>query len=112
MRQALADGVEFDVAFVEPAGLRVAVAGGRLGTVATVLRREPTGRWIAMDHVKPAAAADEVLELAVPLDSLTLAPGRPDVLSFFIAVTRAGVEVTRYPSYAPITTRVPPIHAE
>jgi len=115
MRQALADGVEFDIAFVEPAGLRVAVAGGRRGAVATMQRREPSGRWAEVDHVKPGVAADDVLEVAVPLDALggrpsgssALARGRGDTLSFFIAVTRAGVEVTRYPSYAPITTRVP-----
>jgi alpha-amylase/alpha-mannosidase (GH57 family) len=119
MRQALADGVEFDVAFVEPAGLRVAVTGGRRETVATMLRQEPSGTWAAVDDVKPAVAADEVLEVALPLEALRGGPfdsrslpqrrstDRPQSLAFFIAVTRAGVEVTRYPAYAPITTRVP-----
>jgi alpha-amylase/alpha-mannosidase (GH57 family) len=105
LRQALADGVGFDVAFTEPAGLRVAVAGTRQGAVASVLRREPTGTWTTVNHGKPRVAADEVLEVAVPLEAL--GPASLQNVSFFIVVTRASVEVTRYPSHAPITAQIP-----
>jgi alpha-amylase/alpha-mannosidase (GH57 family) len=103
-RQALADGIEFDLAFVDPPGLRVAIAGQNASPSARLLRREASGTWTPVDGVKPpAVAADRVLEVGVPLAAF----GGCEVLSFFVAVTRAGVEITRYPSYAPIATRPP-----
>ncbi len=105
MRQALADGIEFDIAFVNPSGLRVAIAGATGQPIATLLRRASGGRWAPVRGAKPRVGADEVLEVAVPLASIRT-PGQATV-SFFVAVTRAGVEVTRYPSYAPISTALP-----
>jgi alpha-amylase/alpha-mannosidase (GH57 family) len=105
IRQALADGIEFDLAFVEPAGLRVAVTGTPGGTATRLLRRLPSGTWAVVEDAKARAAADEVLEVAVPLEAL--GPCTLQALSFFVAVTRAGAEVARYPSYLPIATRVP-----
>ena len=105
VRRALADGIELDVAFVNPPGLRVAITGGEAKTPrAVVLRRGPQGDWAPAAGPRPKVAADEVLEIAIPLRVLEAAR---DSLSFFIAITRAGVEVTRYPSYAPVSTALP-----
>jgi alpha-amylase/alpha-mannosidase (GH57 family) len=104
-RQSLADGIEFDLAFVEPAGLKVAVSGTGAGVEARLLRRQPAGTWAAVDRPKPRVAANEVLEVAVPQAAF----GQPtsETISFFVTLIRDGVEFARYPSYAPITTRVP-----
>jgi hypothetical protein len=104
-RQSLADGIEFDLAFVEPADLKVAVSGTGAGVEARLLRRQPAGTWAAVDRPKLRVAANEVLEVAVPQAAF----GQPtsETISFFVALIRDGVEFARYPSYAPITTRVP-----
>ncbi len=105
-RQAMADGIEFDLAFVEPGGVRVAIAAGRSGVSATLLRRLPSGAWASAHQGGLVAVAEEVLEAAVPLAALGIAAGR--TVSFFVAVCRAGIEVARYPSFAPINADVRP----
>ncbi len=104
-RQALNDGIEFDLAFVEPHAVRVSIESGRGTVTARFQRREPSGAWVTVDGSRIRVGADEVIEVAVPLKALGLAPHAP--VSFFVALTRAGIEIVRYPSYAPIATRVP-----
>jgi alpha-amylase/alpha-mannosidase (GH57 family) len=105
MQRAMSDGLEIDLAFVEPAGLRVTIGGTRDGVTARLLRRQPTGLWAPVDGGSPRAAADAVLEVAVPRATLGILAGQ--TVSFFVAMTRAGVELARYPSYAPIATAMP-----
>jgi alpha-amylase/alpha-mannosidase (GH57 family) len=99
-RQVLADGVEVDLAFVEPAGLRVAVAGRETPTGRVMRQTGPEGWTPAVGETVRVAVGD-VIEVALPTSAL----GGASRISFFVAVKRGGSDVAWYPSYAPIVTQ-------
>ena len=85
--------------------MRVATTGSGSNIEARLLRRQPAGTWAEDAGPGLRVAAVEVLEVAVPLAAFGQAP--PETISFFVALSRNGVEFARYPTYAPITTRLP-----
>ena len=107
----LAEGHEFSLKFVQPAGVRLSVrkaagalavwwdqqAGGR-GRVEAARSSAGSGR--------AQVAAGTVLEIAVPMADLGVRAGDP--LAFFVAVyDAAGHEVERHPVHRAIETAAP-----
>jgi alpha-amylase/alpha-mannosidase (GH57 family) len=81
---ALARGGELTVAFLEPAGLRVQINSTRLGGA---YRRSADGAWRAETWLGLEAAADGVVEVAIPLDRLGLR--EHDELAFVVTLRRS-----------------------
>jgi alpha-amylase/alpha-mannosidase (GH57 family) len=106
-RDLLAEGYEFSLRFLRPAGLRFVLrqaAGGPSGTFWR--RRDGDPDWAARGSGSTRVAAGSVIEIALPLVDLGVAAGAP--LSFFVSVIDSDrQEVERHPAYRPVDTLVP-----
>ena len=70
LTESLAQGGELTVAFLEPAGTRIAVNGAHRG--GSVLRRTSDGTWLGASWRDLEAAVDAVAELRIPFERLGL----------------------------------------
>jgi len=106
MLDLLAGGRELSLKFAAPDGVRYSIrqALGRLsGRFWDRQAGEP--RWIERGPGGAMFAAGTVLEVAIPLADLRLAPGQ--AVAFFVAVYDAGLETERHPPRLPIELVVP-----
>jgi hypothetical protein len=106
MRSLLGDGREVSLTFLAPADLRFVVrqtAGALAGLFAT---RHPTaGHWVEDGARGASVAAGSILEIALPLAALGVAPGA--LITFFVAVGQGETEFERHPSDRPIQVNLP-----
>ena len=104
LRNLLEDGGEVSLTFLAPADLRFVVrqTGGRPAGVFA--GRHPAGGWVEDTSRGASAAAGSILEIAVPLAALGAAGA---IVTFFVAVGRAGAEFERHPSDRPIQVSLP-----
>lgn len=96
-------GLEIRVQFVVPADIRVRAAS-KDGKATAVLETHAEGDWRAAASAT-AAAAGQVLELAIPFAALGCNAGAP--LAFFVSLHRNGREFERHPAYRPLELTVP-----
>jgi alpha-amylase/alpha-mannosidase (GH57 family) len=94
---------EIQVAFLAPVGLRVRIAANGDGVAAHVEQRSDGG-WQPAERTLDAAA-QEILELAIPFSSLGLPAGSR--LELFVSVHHQGTELERYPAHRPLEISVP-----
>jgi alpha-amylase/alpha-mannosidase (GH57 family) len=109
MVELLADGHEISLKFLVPPDLRLSirqVAGGRLSTL--FWQRFPIPPyWRERGAGSAVAAAGRILEVAIPVADLGLAPGETAV-SFFVSIyDGADVERERHPAHRPIEITLP-----
>ena len=106
MLDLLAGGREVSLKFATPDGVRYSIreVSGRL-TGSFWDRQAGEPRWLERGPGSAIVAVGTVLEVAVPLTDLRLAPGQ--AVAFFVAVYDAGVEMERHPPRLPIELVVP-----
>jgi hypothetical protein len=106
-QRLLASGWSVMIAFLRPAGLRLAVSGDTGQPArARLRRRDAEGGWSDVLDVQTEVAAGAILEIAVPLAALQ--DGGATDLSFTIAVIDAeGNEIERHPNGRPLDIQVP-----
>jgi catechol 2,3-dioxygenase-like lactoylglutathione lyase family enzyme len=105
--ELLSEGYEFSLKFLRPDGVRFSVRQdfGRLTGRFWDRRPEPP-HWVERGPGAAAVAAGRLIEIAVPLTDLGVAPGDP--LAFFVAVyDPEGHELERHPPNRPIDAEVP-----
>jgi alpha-amylase/alpha-mannosidase (GH57 family) len=107
---ALIEGFEMTLAFLQPPGLRVAVRHLNGAASAVWAIQDPaTQSWTDRGSKGARVAAAHVIELALSRDVLGVVPGME--VQFFIGVIRRGalglVNVARYPEHRPVTVTVP-----
>jgi len=101
VRELLADMDLLRVVFLQPAGFELTVARPSWhAPVAQLLHHD-----VVVGQAGVAAAADQILELAVPLRSLGLATD--DLVQFFVELCQQGQAVERLPLEGRIETSVP-----
>ena len=98
---SLAQGGELTVAFLEPAGTRIAVNSTRRG--GTVFKRADDGTWLEATWRDLEAAVDTVAELRIPFERLGLR--EHDELSFVVTLRRSARDVDE--STLTVETTVP-----
>ncbi len=104
----LAEGREISLKFLSPAGVRYSIrqdVGRLVGGWWERRDEDRSVRWIARGPGDAAVAAGTILEVALPVRDLHVAPG--DLVTFLVAVYLRDVEVERHPAYRPIALRVP-----
>jgi alpha-amylase/alpha-mannosidase (GH57 family) len=97
---------EVHLTFITPADTRIRLCGATGRQVAAVLERRHavTAEWLRVeDDVR--AAAQDVLEVALPFSTLHAAP--ETVVSFFLSIDVGGSEIERYPAHRPLDVTVP-----
>jgi len=102
----LAEGVEFSLKFLTPAGVRYSVrqVAGRLnGSFWDRQSSDPL--WVERGPGLTQIGAGAILELALPFADLGVGPAAP--LAFFVAVYQGDHEVERHPASRPIEVVVP-----
>ena len=111
MVDLLAEGYEIALKFLQPDGVRFAVAQ-RLGRLTgTFWDRQAASTadggfpWTERRPDRAAVAAGTVLEVSLPTSELRVVAG--DVLTFFVEVYDDGVETERHPQHRPIEVTVP-----
>jgi alpha-amylase/alpha-mannosidase (GH57 family) len=107
---ALNEGFELGLAFLQPPGLRVTVRAVSGATSAVWSIQDPaTQSWTDRGSSGARVAAAQVVELALSRDVLGVMPGTE--IQFFVALARRGVggllDVARYPEHRPVTVLVP-----
>jgi hypothetical protein len=103
----LADGYEFALTFLSPPGVRFSIrqADGRLAGVLRD-RRGEDGAWQDRGRTGAAVAAGTIIEVALPLAELGLAPAAP--LAFLVTVYDSDRnEIERHPTHRPVEVTVP-----
>jgi alpha-amylase/alpha-mannosidase (GH57 family) len=97
--------IECRLIFLAPAGVRITVRLESDGwrTVVSVASRP--GEWTPREAPHVRVAVDEILELAIPLETLNLKSADP--VAFSVVILEDGVERERYPRYRPVETQVP-----
>jgi hypothetical protein len=101
LSESLAQGGELTVAFLEPAGTRIAInAAHRSGTV---FRRASDGTWLEAGWRDIEAAVDTVAELRIPFERLDLREHHE--LSFVVTLRRSSRDVDE--STLTVDTTVP-----
>ena len=104
LAESLAQGGELAVAFLEPAGTRIAInAAHRSGTV---FRRTSDGTWLEAAWRDLEAAVDVVAELRIPFERLGLREHAE--LSFVVTLRRSSRDVDE--STLTVETTVPHRH--
>ena len=89
--ELLGEGFRVSLKFLDPPGVRLLV-------------RSQVGEPVGVAGAR--AAAGTILELALPLTALGLAPGRP--VAFFVVISDAdGAHLETHPNHRPIETSVP-----
>jgi len=103
----LVEGYEFSLKFIHPEGVRFSIrqTAGKLRGLFWD-RRSKAPHWVERGTGGAAVAAGSVLELALPLQDLGVAPG--DVVAFFVSVyDAADAELERHPAHRPLESDVP-----
>jgi len=101
LAESLAQGGELAVAFLEPAGTRVAINSAHRD--GTVFRRTADGTWLEADWRDLEAAVDTVAELRIPFERLGLREHAE--LSFVVTLRRSSRDVDE--STLTVETTVP-----
>jgi hypothetical protein len=101
----LADKGEVEVTFLTPADLRLRVRADGLRAVASFERRLSPGAWADVPDANTAAAAGQILEMAVAWRALGVEAGGR--LACFLAILRDGHELERHPAHQPLEIAVP-----
>jgi hypothetical protein len=98
--------VECRFTFLTPVGVRITVrlTGPEWRAVLSVAQRP--GEWTAREAPQLSVAVRDVLELAIPLNTLALKS--TDAVAFSLALVWDGTERERYPAYRLVETQVPP----
>ncbi len=102
----LAEGAEFSLKFLAPAGVRYSVqqVGGRL--TGSFWDRQPTEPlWVERGPGLAQIGVGSILELALPFADLRVGPSAP--VAFFVAMYQGGHEIERQPGSRPIEIVVP-----
>ncbi len=90
--------------FLEPANLRLVIEGLAGSVVATLERTETNGKEV-LPGVSCRAAADRIVETAVPFSSLGVAAG--ESIKFFVEALHGGAVAEKAPGGAPIELECP-----
>jgi hypothetical protein len=98
-------GADLAVVFRGERMVRYRVSGGGATAVA---REEHEGHGWRAASTGARAAADEAVELAIPLSEIPR--GAPSALHFQVALLEGGVELERHPEAAPIAVSVEEVH--
>lgn len=100
-RERLADIDQLRVTFLEPAGFELSIiAPGSPEPIASL-----THDGVPVNQADVQVAADAIVELAIPLDSVALAPDAE--VQFFVELIIGGASVERTPYDSTIETNVP-----
>jgi alpha-amylase/alpha-mannosidase (GH57 family) len=93
--------------FIAPADTRVRLSGGKGRQPSAVLeRRQPASAdWVVVADAGVRAAAQRVLEVAVPFSALQATTD--SVVSFFLSIHAGSAELERYPAHRPLEVVVP-----
>ena len=97
--------LECRLIFLAPADVRITIRleSAEWRTVVSVASRP--GEWTRREAPQLRVAVDEILELAIPLETLKLKSADP--VAFSVVILEDGVERERYPRYRPVETQVP-----
>ncbi len=98
-RALLSEGVQLNVSFTRPSGVRVAIREEAGRPTASVWDRGGDGVWRPRAKQTAEAGVDQIVELRIPIAEL--APGSAWA-SFFVTVFKRGTEVERYPFHGPV----------
>ena len=97
---------EVRLTFYTPPGVRVTIRRGPDGAIGTwLLDRRGPGDWQPRATASVRGAAVQVVELAVRLADLGVAPDQP--LSFFVALCQDGQVLEQYPAHRPLDLVAP-----
>jgi alpha-amylase/alpha-mannosidase (GH57 family) len=93
--------------FIAPGDTRVRLSGGKGRQLVAILERRhaETAEWVVAGDAGVRAAAQRVLEVAVPFSALQATA--ESVVSFFLSVHAGGAELERYPAHRPLEVTVP-----
>jgi Glycosyl hydrolase family 57 len=110
LNDALIEGFEVTLAFLQPPGLRVTVRQYQGAASAVWAVQDPaTQSWTDRGSTGTQVAAAQIIELALSRDVLGVAPGMQ--VEFFVSLSRRGaaglVNVARYPEHRPVAVTVP-----
>lgn len=97
--------VECRLTLLAPADFRITIRPEGRDWRAVLTEAPRPGEWTVREAPQLAVAVDDIVELAIPLDSLTLKPA--DGVAFTVALIENGTERERYPADRLVQTRVP-----
>ncbi|MEQ1572716.1 MAG: glycoside hydrolase family 57 protein [Vicinamibacterales bacterium] len=104
----LNDGVEVNLNFLVPGGIRVQVRTGASGLEVQLLKRGGSSGWTVTSCDGLIAAAGGILEIQVPFAGLEVGPRA--MIALRVALNQRGVELEHHPVHQPIELAVPDRH--
>ena len=105
MASLLGRGVELDLNFLKPAGVRVAIRlDGDKADVALV-QRNASGRWIPLECTGLLVAVREIAEVQVPFKCLRLRTHAP--VAFIVGLRRGAAGIEEHPPLPAVEFDVP-----
>jgi alpha-amylase/alpha-mannosidase (GH57 family) len=105
MASLLGRGVELNLNFLEPAGVRVAIRFDRDKAEAALVERDASGRWIPLQCAGLQVAVRHIAEVQVPFKCLRLRTHAP--VAFIVGLRRGAAGIEEHPPLPPVEFDVP-----
>lgn len=99
--------LECRLIFLSPPDIRIAIRAAEKTNQwhAVFVSQSASGQWTERPAPDVTVAVEEILELAIPIQTLHL--GSSDLLAWSVAFLENGVEVERFPGHHAVEARVP-----